>query len=101
LVLKSPKQLRGDLNDGRAGGDGVVGDKVLAASQDNVGLAGEALGDLDGEAALDGGGLDEGGAGDGDEGGVDLVALEGVVLFIISAFPLIIYVQCDLQESGG
>lgn len=75
--------LAGDLNDGGASSDGVVVDGVLAAGEDGVGLAGEALGDLDHEATLDGLGLDEGGAGDGNEGGVDggiaVGALEDVV----------------------
>lgn len=71
------------LDDGRAGGDGVVRDKLVAAGEDDIRLAGEALGDMDGEAALDGSGLDKGRARDGDEGGVDLLALgalEGIVL---------------------
>lgn len=87
VILQKERKKGGDegthLDDSRAGGDGVVGDGVLAAGEDSVGLAGEALGDLDGEAALDGLGLDKGRAGNGDEGGVDgdaLVALEGVVL---------------------
>lgn len=78
------------LNDGRAGGDGVVSDSLVAASQDNVGLAGETLGDLNSEATLDRGSLDEGGAGDGNEGSVDLLAfgaLDGVLLCVRVSFP--------------
>ena len=77
------RSLVGNLNDGGASGDGLVGHGLVAASQDNVGLAGEALGDLDLEATLDGLGLDKGRASDGDEGSIDLLAfltLDSVVL---------------------
>lgn len=80
MVLRSSNSRSAHLNDGRASGDGVVGDEVLAAGKDNVGLAGEALGDLDLEATVDGLGLNEGGASDGDEGSVDLASLKSVIL---------------------
>ena len=60
-----------DLDDGWAGSDGVVVDGVVAGSQDSVGLAGKALGDLDGETTADGSGGNEGRAGNGNESSVD------------------------------
>lgn len=67
----------GNLDDGRAGSGGVVADRVVAASQDEVGLASEAGGDGGAEAGLGGSQLSEGGAGDGDPGSVELATGRG------------------------
>lgn len=72
--------LVADLDDGRASGNGVVSDGILAASEDDVALAVDALGDLDGVAALDLGGLGDDGTGDGDESTVDGDAVVGLDL---------------------
>jgi hypothetical protein len=71
------------LDDGGAGSDGVVGDILVTAGEDDVGLASEAGGHGDAEAAVDSSGVDKGGTGDGYEGGVDggaLSSLEDVAL---------------------
>ena len=60
-----------DLNDSRSGSDRVVVDGILAASQNNVGLAVDTLWHDGGEATLDWRGINDDGASNGDESGVD------------------------------
>lgn len=67
----------GNLDNGRAGSGGVVADGVVAAGQDEVGLASEAGGDSGAETGAGGGQLSVGGAGDGDPGGVELATGRG------------------------
>lgn len=82
MMIEAKSLVPGDLDNGGAGGDGVVGDSVLAASQNDVALAGDTLGHNDGETTRDGGGVNEDGASDGDESAVELAgavnSLEGV-----------------------
>lgn len=59
------------LDDGWASGNGVVVHGILASGEDDVGLAVDALRDLDREAAVDRGDIGEDGARHRDEGGVD------------------------------
>jgi hypothetical protein len=68
----SSHRLRGDLDNGGASKDGVVGGSSVAAGKHDVTLASEALGDDDLVAAVDSLGLNEGGASHGDEGSVHL-----------------------------
>jgi hypothetical protein len=63
------------LNDGRSSSNGIVSDTLVAASQDNICLASEALGNRNRETTLDGFGLDEGRASDSNERGVNLTAV--------------------------
>ncbi len=73
------KHLRRNLNDSRAGSNGVVVDGILAAGQDSVGLAGEASGDRNLEAAIDRSGVGKDGASDGNKGSVDLGVAVGAL----------------------
>lgn len=61
-----------NLEDGRPSGDGVVGDRLVAGSQDDVALSTHALGNGDRVGAAGGGGGHKDGASDGDEGAVEL-----------------------------
>lgn len=72
------------LNNSRASSDSVVRHCLVATSQYNVGLTGETLWYLDAEATLDGRSFNEGRSSDCDKGGVNLVALDGVVLILVS-----------------
>ncbi len=60
------------LDYSRTGSNSVVRHGLVTACKDNVGLASEALGNGNREAAINGGGRDKGGTGYRDEGGVDL-----------------------------
>ena len=74
LLPDNYKHLRervGDLDDGRAGDDGVVGDDLVATGENDVALAVDTGGHHDGVASVDGGGGAEDRAGNGDEGSVE------------------------------
>lgn len=63
--------LVANLNQDSAGGNGVVVDGVLAAGEDGIALATEALADLDLKATVDRIGLDKDRSSDGNKSGID------------------------------
>lgn len=71
------------LNDCRTSSDGVIGDILVTASENNVGLAGKAFGDGDGVTTVNSSGWDKGGSSHGNESTIDLLAigsLENIIL---------------------
>lgn len=71
------------LNDGRSSSDGVVGDRLVAASKDDVSLACKAAWYDHSKATIDRHGFNKRRSGDGNEGSINLAAigsLDNIVL---------------------
>lgn len=71
------------LDNSRTSSSSAVGDTLLAGGQNNIGLAGEALGNGHGEASVDRFGGNESWASDGNKGSVNLGVVFGLQSVIL------------------
>lgn len=99
-------QGEGYLNDGRSSSDGVVSDRLVAASKDDVSLARKAAGYGHSKASIDRHGFNKRRSGDGNEGSINLIAIGGldnVVLHaaLASVKPIQDRVRCNSATYGS